>query len=64
MFQPHAVGQRALAETHHHRVEEALALVGGEALEVRARAHLWYATVSELDGDFMSRSSDRLRSPG
>jgi hypothetical protein len=30
MVQPHVVEQRALAETHHHRVEEALALVVGE----------------------------------
>jgi hypothetical protein len=36
--QPHVVEQRALAETHHHRVEEALALVAGEALEVGSQA--------------------------
>ena len=31
------VEQRALAETHRHRVEEALALVDGEALEMGPR---------------------------
>jgi hypothetical protein len=59
----HVVEQRALAETHHHRVEEALALVVGEALEVRSQANRLQAFPTAVTHADRKRERALVRGP-